>query len=48
MKQRASARFAIQSWDETPYGEVPGLRGEGASAVGHAMEHPLTLDYGPG
>ena len=25
MKQNASARFAIQSWDEKPYGEGPGL-----------------------
>jgi uncharacterized protein DUF3224 len=26
-------------------GELRGLRGEGATAVGHGMEHPLTLDY---
>lgn len=26
-------------------GELLGLRGEGVSAVGHGMEHPLTLDY---
>ena len=26
-------------------GELQGLRGEGTSAVGHGMEHPLTLDY---
>ena len=25
MKQNASARFAIQSWDETPFGEGEGL-----------------------
>ncbi len=26
-------------------GELEGLRGEGASSVGHGMEHPLTLNY---
>ena len=26
-------------------GALHGLRGEGASAVGHGMEHPLTLNY---
>lgn len=26
-------------------GELRGLRGEGTSAVGHGMEHPLTLHY---
>ena len=26
-------------------GELRGLRGEGASAVGHGTEHPLTLTY---
>ncbi len=26
-------------------GELQGLRGEGTSAVGHGMEHPLTLSY---
>jgi hypothetical protein len=26
-------------------GELRGLRGEGTSAVGHGMEHPLTLSY---
>ena len=26
-------------------GELRGLRGEGTSAVGHGMEHPLTLTY---
>ena len=26
-------------------GELQGLRGEGTSAVGHGMEHPLTLNY---
>ena len=26
-------------------GELRGLRGEGSSAVGHGMEHPLTLSY---
>ena len=26
-------------------GELRGLRGEGASAVGHGMEHPFTLNY---
>lgn len=26
-------------------GELRGLRGEGTSAVGHGMEHPLTLNY---
>ena len=26
-------------------GELHGLLGEGRSAVGHGMEHPLTLDY---
>jgi hypothetical protein len=26
-------------------GELRGLRGEGASAVGHGAEHPLTLNY---
>ncbi len=26
-------------------GELRGLRGEGASAVGHGMEHPFTLTY---
>jgi hypothetical protein len=26
-------------------GELRSLRGEGASAVGHGMEHPLTLNY---
>jgi hypothetical protein len=26
-------------------GDLQGLRGEGTSAVGHGMEHPLTLNY---
>lgn len=26
-------------------GELQSLRGEGTSAVGHGMEHPLTLNY---
>jgi hypothetical protein len=26
-------------------GELHNLRGEGASAVGHGAEHPLTLNY---
>ena len=26
-------------------GELSGLRGEGATAVGHGMEHPMTLTY---
>jgi hypothetical protein len=26
-------------------GELRGVRGEGASAVGHGMEHPMTLNY---
>lgn len=26
-------------------GELRGLRGEGTSAVGHGLEHPLTLNY---
>ena len=26
-------------------GELLGLRGDGASAVGHGTEHPLTLNY---
>lgn len=26
-------------------GELRGLRGEGTSALGHGMEHPLTLNY---
>ena len=26
-------------------GELRGLRGEGTSAVGHGIEHPLTLNY---
>ena len=26
-------------------GELTGLRGGGASAVGHGMEHPFSLDY---
>jgi hypothetical protein len=26
-------------------GELQGLRGKGASSVGHGMEHPFTLDY---
>src|SRR5438876_2522374 len=26
-------------------GELRGLRGEGTSAVGHGMEHPMTLTY---
>jgi hypothetical protein len=26
-------------------GELKSLRGEGTSAVGHGMEHPLTLNY---
>ena len=26
-------------------GDLRGLRGEGASAVGHGTEHPLTLNY---
>jgi hypothetical protein len=26
-------------------GELRALRGEGASAVGHGMEHPFTLNY---
>jgi hypothetical protein len=26
-------------------GDLRGLRGEGSSAVGHGMEHPMTLSY---
>ena len=26
-------------------GELSGLQGEGATSVGHGMEHPITLDY---
>ena len=26
-------------------GELQGLRGDGSSAVGHGMEHPITLSY---
>ena len=26
-------------------GELQGLTGEGRTAVGHGMEHPMTLDY---
>jgi hypothetical protein len=26
-------------------GELQGLRGDGATAVGHGMEHPFTLNY---
>jgi hypothetical protein len=26
-------------------GELRGLRGEGTTAVGHGMEHPMTLNY---
>jgi hypothetical protein len=26
-------------------GDLRGLRGEGSSAVGHGMEHPMTLTY---
>jgi hypothetical protein len=26
-------------------GELRGLRGDGASSVGHGMEHPFTLNY---
>lgn len=26
-------------------GELRGLRGKGASSVGHGMEHPFTLEY---
>ena len=26
-------------------GELRGLRGEGSSAVGHGLEHPITMDY---
>jgi hypothetical protein len=26
-------------------GELRGLRGQGTSALGHGMEHPLTLNY---
>ena len=26
-------------------GELHGLRGDGSSAVGHGMEHPVTLNY---
>lgn len=26
-------------------GDLSGLRGEGSSAVGHGMEHPMTLSY---
>ena len=26
-------------------GDLRGLRGEGTSAVGHGIEHPLTLNY---
>jgi hypothetical protein len=26
-------------------GELQGLRGEGESAVGHGLEHPMTLNY---
>jgi len=26
-------------------GDLPGLRGDGSSAVGHGAEHPFTLNY---
>ncbi|HWZ27998.1 MAG TPA: hypothetical protein VNX15_05545 [Gemmatimonadales bacterium] len=43
MKNVANARFTITAWDEKPYCEGPDLP-EG-SAVGHGMEHLLTLNY---
>jgi uncharacterized protein DUF3224 len=49
--QRAGAfenGVAKESYSVVPgsgTGELQGLRGEGTSAVGHGLEHPLTLNY---
>jgi hypothetical protein len=39
----AKESYAVVSGSGT--GELQGLRGEGATAVGHGMEHPFTLTY---
>jgi len=39
----AKESYAVVSGSGT--GELQGLRGEGATAVGHGMEHPFTLNY---
>src|SRR2546425_687448 len=42
------AGVAKESYSVVPgsgTGELRGLRGEGATAVGHGMEHPMTLTY---
>ena len=40
---QAKESYAVISGSGT--GELRGLRGEGTSAVGHGMEHPMTLNY---
>ena len=39
----AKESYAVVSGSGT--GELKGLRGEGATAVGHGMEHPMALNY---
>lgn len=40
---QAKETYAVIAGSAT--GELLGLRGDGASAVGHGMEHPFTLGY---
>ena len=39
----AKESYSVVSGSGT--GELQGLRGEGSSAVGHGMEHPVALSY---
>lgn len=39
----AKESYAVVSGSGT--GELKGLRGDGATAVGHGMEHPMSLNY---
>ena len=40
---QAKESFSVITGSAT--GELQGLRGDGSSAVGHGMEHPLSLNY---
>ena len=40
---RATETYSVVAGSAT--GELRGLRGEGASSVGHGLEHPFVLDY---
>jgi len=40
---RAKEAYTVVPGSAT--GDLPGLRGDGSSAVGHGAEHPFTLNY---